>query len=267
MHPLRSLGKSGVATQISVELKLIRLWDDERALIKAAEDCSNVSGAFPGVEDLRFALYSSGNLPDSHAGSSYLRYFIYFPLFTRKVDYNPQSGLLNLGSVSATTGEGHVIPLGNYETSFADLSEVTGNFENLPIKDVVNVIRAEKNRTAERVEILGVQIPGRKIRLLGSLAAIVIQLYFLLYLHALGKSLRNQDDTFFPYWLPLFDGWLPRLSFVLVFLLPTPIILLFLSVNSDLNLNTFLGLTATAVSLLLAWKSIRVFNSIWRRAN
>lgn len=118
-------------------------------------------------------------------------------------------------------------PSGRFESSFADLAEVTKDYTGIELRTVERVLFNELSRES-RFNLIGVNFPAAAAAPWGVPLLLVVQIYFLI--HLIRFDLSDPDQPNVP-WIGLYRSRLARIVFALssVILVPVVTIVIFAS--------------------------------------
>jgi hypothetical protein len=137
-----------------------------------------------------------------------------------------------------------------FEKDFAALSKVTAHYEVLPLDQARLVLEAERQRSGERIQLVGLNLPLNTLSGTTVVILLAIQLYFWLHL----RQFQPSDKDAAIAWVGLYDNVYARLI-----TLATAVVLPVYTTLFVLNTHFFwLNLIAVIVSALLAFWSGRL---------
>jgi len=161
----------------------------------------------------------------------------------QRVSNNPRSWLVNDYSLQAA-GTG-------FEKDFAALSKVTTHYGSLPLNQAMLILEAELQRSGERVQLIGLNLPLKMLSLTAVFIIVAIQLYLLLHLRQFQLSNKEAEIA----WVGLYDNIIARLiTLATAVVLPvcTVIYVVMLARFSWLNLVAVIG-SALVAALSCPW--------------
>jgi hypothetical protein len=93
-----------------------------------------------------------------------------------------------------------------FEKDFAALSKVTAHYALLPLPQAMLVLEAELQRSGERVQLVGLNLPLKMLSLTTVLIILAIQLYFWLHLRQFQPSGKDTEVA----WVGLYNNFWAR---------------------------------------------------------
>jgi hypothetical protein len=164
---------------------------------------------------------------------------IVFPVKKRepRLPFNLQQWLIQLFNIGTFSGR--------FSDSFPELDRVTKVYQELEIGKIAAILEGELERSGERIQFLGLQVPERIIVNWEMVILISVQIYFFVQLwnfFRMSKGIIDQQSRNAG-WIGLYPEFLARLtSFVTVGLLPlTTAILISLENWEALSFSTALA--------------------------
>lgn len=164
-------------------------------------------------------------------------------------------------------------PQGEFKNSFPDLHRITENYQDLPLEKIDVILASEAQRTAEKVDILGVKLSIPAIRDWGVWIALVLTIHFTLHLSALVRELKAGKVVKRASWMGVYGSHFTR-GFVLASVSVLPVVTGCVLVHGNRNFdwNTFwtwgtlFSLTALGIRLLVSCSIMSVYHLIvlWR---
>jgi hypothetical protein len=140
-----------------------------------------------------------------------------------------------------------------FEKDFADLSKVTTHYGSLPLNQAMLVLEGELQRSGERVQLVGLNLPLKMLSITTVLIILAIQLYFWLHLRQFQPLDKDTEIA----WVGLYDNSVARwVTVVTGVVLPVgTIIYVMLARFSLLNLVAVIFSASLAfLSTPLLWK-------------
>lgn len=139
--------------------------------------------------------------------------------------------------------------------SFRELDRVTALYQSLKFKDLVAVLESEMDRSGERVQFFGAQIPAAGLENWGVPIIGALQIYLLLHLMGLRSRTNHEDPARdFP-WIGAYrDRWAERVVSISAFFFPVATIafLTYPSVGKTLKLAKMSLFLIASISIAIA---------------
>ena len=136
-----------------------------------------------------------------------------------------------------------------FEKDFAALNKVTTHYAELKLPQAQLVLEAELQRSGERVQLVGLNLPLKMLSLTKVAIILAIQSYFLLHLSQFQPSQKDAEIA----WVGLYDNIYARLITLVTAVVLPVITTLYVLYERFSPLN----LVAAIVSALLAFWSYR----------
>ncbi|MEM8561509.1 MAG: hypothetical protein AAGF57_04705 [Pseudomonadota bacterium] len=169
-------------------------------------------------------------------------------------------------------------PLGSFAQSFPQLAAYASNLKALNVDDLRTVLQNEIERSGDKVEVLGISFPPEAIRTWGILVLLASQMYLLMHLSEFRKRAATAHLPQVA-WIALYDGWGPKLSFILTAgILPVgAVMILALSLTTDGTYSTvsltwdadkyiiLFSCAAFLTSLTLGMSLLLVYRALFRK--
>jgi hypothetical protein len=110
---------------------------------------------------------------------------------------------------------------GAYIDSFRQLYAITKNYEDLPIKQIVQIIADEEKRTGDSFEALGIKFPAENTTRWGVFLIVGIQIYLWIHLRELSPKIGDEDPGWDVAWIGVYQSlWARGAMFVSLCVLP-----------------------------------------------
>ena len=141
---------------------------------------------------------------------------------------------------------------GTFEATFLELNELTQHYQKLELNDAYQILRAELQRTGERIEFLGLRFPERIISTWGAVILFIIQLYFWLHLRTFYEYLASSETSIDVAWIGIYSDPMSRfISLLSVSVLPFGIIVYLVFWSDWFSWNNWFSWILTPVFIIL----------------
>jgi hypothetical protein len=143
--------------------------------------------------------------------------------------------------------------------TFTELDELTKHYQDLPFEKALAILRAEKSRTSDKVELMGAKIPVNELAKWGIPVLLLVQLYLALSLSEFSQRVLNKDMVPDVPWIALYVQKGADLVTWLTVLLPvvTVCLLSWWALHSFVVTAKWHWIVAGALSLTSALVSIK----------
>lgn len=91
--------------------------------------------------------------------------------------------------------------MGSFEATFRELNEISADYQDVPLATLIRILKSERDRARQRVELFGIWLPQNSILMLGLPIIVVLQLYFAVHLAQFNNHRFRSVD--FP-WIGLY---------------------------------------------------------------
>ena len=96
--------------------------------------------------------------------------------------------------------------LGTFDYTFHELGDLTSEFQDLTLEKIEAILRGQKDKSTENVEVAGIKVPASALRSGGALLLLGMQVYFLLHLRELLKRITKRSKAWNVAWIGLYSG-------------------------------------------------------------
>jgi hypothetical protein len=152
-------------------------------------------------------------------------------------------------------------PTGRFDVSFPELSEITKEYQELPLAQARRILSAEAARDRPAVTLGGVTVPAAAVSSVGTVVLLVMQLYFCVQLGRVLIPIQTEATLDFVPWVAIYHGIEARiLSVMTTAVLPV-------SVVGKLMWNDphYIALAlAVVVSTALAVRALILLRRVWK---
>ena len=163
-------------------------------------------------------------------------------------------GVPILPSVWFAKEVGLSLPGTAFAQAFPELHQITVDYADLPLTKSESILRGERQRSEERVELVGLRIPFAALTMWGPLVILLVQVYLCLHLNALRSASTNRSTPSNVAWIGLYTDVFSRILCIVTLVLPA-FVLFIITAHIAYTIVAFV-LTATSVALLaLIWRA------------
>jgi len=147
----------------------------------------------------------------------------------------------------------------DFAETFPELQEIASHdYDSLPIETVAKILDNEIRRGGEKIQFLGLGIPGNILSRWGVIALVLIQFYLWRHLHTLCVSLSNNVQRLYVPWIGLYsDLWSRGAALATISFLPVLVSIRLLfsgSAGFVWWLVSAIGVFISVLSGALLWK-------------
>jgi len=166
------------------------------------------------------------------------------PIYEREIPLDLQTELASLAGFQWPTQE--------FQDSFADLWHETSSIASLKPDNLLSVLRDQRSKQAEPLQLFGVKLRAQELGLWGSVILFGEILYFWLHLNSLCKRITADDKAWQAPWIGLYTGAPARITTIVsgcvVPFLTAGVVSLYATIRG--RMLTFSGLVIAASSVL-----------------